>query len=103
MLDGWTDRKSRSLTNLLMNSPSGIVFLKSINTSNVIKDAQKLFELLDSLVEENGEENVFQVVTDSASAYVAAGDLLVEKIKKLFWSLCAAHCIDLILHDIALI
>ncbi|XP_052187762.1 uncharacterized protein LOC127798293 [Diospyros lotus] len=100
MSDGWTDRKSRSLTNFLVNSPSGTVFLKSIDTSDVIKDAQKLFELLDSLVEEIGEENVVQVVTDSASAYVATGDLLMEKRKKLFWSPCATHCIDLILHDI---
>ena len=50
----------------------------------MIKDARKFFELLDSIVEEIGEENVVQVVTDSASAYVAAGELLMEKRKKLF-------------------
>ncbi|XP_050207472.1 uncharacterized protein LOC126656891 [Mercurialis annua] len=70
------------------------------DTSAVIKDAQKLFEMLDGLVEEIGEENVVQVVIDSASAYVKAGDLLMEKRKKLFWSPCAAHCIDNILEDI---
>lgn len=79
-----------------MNSSSRIVFLKFIDTSYVIKDAQKLFELLDSLV----DENVVQVVTDSVSAYIVAGDLLMKKRKKLFWSSCATHCIDLILHDI---
>ncbi|XP_055961848.1 uncharacterized protein LOC126681648 [Mercurialis annua] len=79
MSDGWTDKKSRSLTNFLVNSPSGTVFLKAINTS---------------------VENVVQVVTDSASAYVKAGDLLMEKRKKLFCSPCAAHCIDNILEDI---
>ena len=40
-----------------------------------------------------------QVVTDSASAYVAYGELLMEKRKKLFWSPCAAHCIDNMLED----
>ena len=55
---GWSDKKNRSLTNFLVNSPSETVFLKSLDTSDVIKDAQKLFELLDSLVEEIGEENV---------------------------------------------
>ena len=99
MSDGWSDKKNRSLTNFLVNSPSGTVFLKSIDTSDFIKDARKLFELLDSLVEEIGEENVVQVVTDSASAYVAAGELLMEKSKKLFWSPCAAHCIDNMLED----
>lgn len=100
MSDGWSDKKNKRLTDFLANSPSGTIFLKSIDTSNMIKDAKKLFELLDSLVEEIGEENVVQVVTDSASAYVAVGELLMEKRKKLFWSPCAAHCIDNMLEDI---
>ena len=41
MSDGWSDKKNKSLTNFLVNNPSGIVFLKSVDTSNVIKDAQK--------------------------------------------------------------
>ena len=40
------------------------------------------------------------VVTDGASAFVVAGELLMEKRKKLFWNPCAAHCIDLMLKDI---
>ena len=51
----------------------------------------RLFELLDSMVEEIGEENVVQVVTDSASAYVAVGRLLEDKRNNLFWNLCIAH------------
>ncbi|GMQ03740.1 hypothetical protein CsSME_00049421 [Camellia sinensis var. sinensis] len=100
MSDGWTDGKSRSLTNFLVNSPSGTVFIKSIDTSGVIKNSMKLFEMLDDIVNEIGEENVVQVVTDSASAYVGAGRLLEEKRTKLFWSPCAAHCLDLMLSDI---
>ncbi|XP_039144882.1 uncharacterized protein LOC120282190 [Dioscorea cayenensis subsp. rotundata] len=83
MSDGWSDRKNRSLINFLVNSPSGTVFLKSVDTSDVVKDAQKLFELLDSIVEEIGEENVVHVVTTSASSYVAAGDLNYSKKKEL--------------------
>ena len=59
-------------------------FIKSVGTSDVIKEAQKSFEFLDSLVEEIGEENLVQVVTDSASTYITAGELLMEKRKKLF-------------------
>ena len=55
--DGWTDRKERSLVNFLVNS--------SIT-------GEKLFELLDSWVEEVGEANVVQVIIDNASNYVAA-------------------------------
>jgi Protein of unknown function (DUF 659) len=41
-----------------------------------------------------------QVITDCASAYVRAGELLMEKRKKLFWNSFAAHCMDLMLKDI---
>ncbi|XP_061360438.1 uncharacterized protein LOC133304421 [Gastrolobium bilobum] len=100
MSDGWTDGKGRSLTNFLINSLRGTVFIKSVDTSSFIKDAEKMFELLDEMVMEIGEENVVQVVTDSASALVSAGQKLMDKRKQLFWSPCAAHCLDLILEDI---
>ena len=41
-----------------------------------------------------------QVVTDSASAYISAGEKLMEKRRKILWNPCAVHCIDLMLHDI---
>nr|XP_007134308.1 hypothetical protein PHAVU_010G036200g [Phaseolus vulgaris]ESW06302.1 hypothetical protein PHAVU_010G036200g [Phaseolus vulgaris] len=67
---------------------------------NVVKDAKQMFELLDFVVEEIGEDNVAQVVTDGAFNFVAIGQMLEEKRTKLFWSPCAAHCLDLILEDI---
>ncbi|XP_026440013.1 uncharacterized protein LOC113338832 isoform X2 [Papaver somniferum] len=99
MSDGWTDKKQRSITNFLVNSPRGTVFLKSIDTSDIQHNAQKLFELLDAIVADLGEENVVQVITDGALACVKAGELLMEKRKNLYWSPCAAHCINLMLED----
>ncbi|XP_039146891.1 uncharacterized protein LOC120284165 [Dioscorea cayenensis subsp. rotundata] len=75
MSDGWTNGRGRSITNFLVNSPSGTVFLKSIDTSNISHSGENMFELLDSMVEEIGEDHVVQVVTDSASAYVLAEDI----------------------------
>ena len=100
MLDRWTDNREMSITNFLVNSPKGTVFLKSIDTSDIFKNAENLFQLLDSLLQEIGEENVIQVVTHSASTYVSASEKLMEKKRKIFWNPCVAHCIDLILHDI---
>ncbi|GAU21409.1 hypothetical protein TSUD_32390 [Trifolium subterraneum] len=40
-----------------------------------------------------------QVVTDNVANYKAAGDLLMQKWKQLYWTPCAAHCIDLMLED----
>uniref|UniRef100_A0A803KPS5 DUF659 domain-containing protein n=1 Tax=Chenopodium quinoa TaxID=63459 RepID=A0A803KPS5_CHEQI len=99
MSDGWSDRKRRSICNFLVNSPKGSVFLSSIDTSEISKTADKVLEMLDAIVEKVGEENVVQVVTDNVANYKAAGEKLMEKRTKLFWTPCAAHCIDLMLED----
>ncbi|XP_043687630.1 uncharacterized protein LOC122638845 [Telopea speciosissima] len=73
MFDGWTDKKGRHLINFLVNSTEGTFFLGPVDASSQIQDAKMLFEFLDNKIEEIGEENVVQVVTDNASNYVAAG------------------------------
>ena len=52
------------------------------------------------MVEEVGVANVVQVITDNATNYVAYGRLLCAKYPTIFWTPCAAYCIDLILEDI---
>ncbi|XP_058007664.1 uncharacterized protein LOC110641407 [Hevea brasiliensis] len=73
MTDGWTNKKQRTLINFLVNSPKGIVFLESMDASEYSKTGEKMFELLDRIVECVGEANVVQVVTDNASNCVLAG------------------------------
>ncbi|XP_004497729.1 uncharacterized protein [Cicer arietinum] len=65
-----------------------------------MKTEIKIFELLDNFVEEIGEQNIVQVVTNNGSNYVLAGKLLTAKRPHLFWTPCAAHCLDLMLEDI---
>ncbi|RZC02947.1 hypothetical protein D0Y65_017865 [Glycine soja] len=43
----------------------GTQFVRSVDASEYMKTGQKIFELLDSFVEEIGEKNVIQVVTDN--------------------------------------
>ncbi|XLT37662.1 hypothetical protein HN873_068954, partial [Arachis hypogaea] len=100
MSDAWTDKRQQSIINFLVNSPAGTMFLKSIDASDYVKTGEKMFELLDGIVEEIGEQNVVQVVIDNGSNYVLAGKLLMEKRPNLFWTPCAAHCLDLMLEDI---
>lgn len=52
------------------------------------------------MVEEVGEENVIQVVTDNGPNYIMAGKLLMAKRPHLYWIPCVTHCIDLMLEDI---
>ena len=133
MSDGWTDRKNRTLINFLVNCSLGTQFVRSVDASEYMKTGQKIFELLDSFVEEIGEKNVIQVVTDNGSNYVLMvriqsclmkffyfivitfncytthtsllilvflGKILEVTRPKIFWTPCAAHCLDLMLEDI---
>jgi len=70
MSDGWTDRKSNSLINFLVNSPERTFFYKSIDASESIKTGAFLWEQLDKVVAEIGEEHVLQVITDNHASYV---------------------------------
>ena len=56
MSDRWTDRKRRSICNFLVNSPKGTVFLYSLDTSDISKTADKVFEMIDRAVEKAGEK-----------------------------------------------
>ncbi|XP_058754740.1 uncharacterized protein LOC131627905 [Vicia villosa] len=92
-------KRRRTILNFLVNSPKGTVFLKSIDACDITKTTGKIFKMIDDIVEEVGEENVVQVITDNAANYKAAGELLMEKRTKLYWTPCASQCIDLMLED----
>jgi hypothetical protein len=100
MSDGWSDGRNHTIINFLVSCPQGTMFLRSVDASDRVKDVNMLFELLDEVVMEVGVGNVVQVITDNASNYVLAGKMLEEKHKTIFWTPCAAHCIDLMLEDI---
>ncbi|XP_057744989.1 uncharacterized protein LOC130962845 [Arachis stenosperma] len=75
MADGWTDQRQRTLINFLA------IVLK--------------------VIEWIGPNNIVHVVTDNAANYVAAGRLINRKYDNIYWSPCAAHCLNLILKDIS--
>jgi hypothetical protein len=99
MADGWTDRCRRTLINFLVYCPKGTVFIKSVDASQHSKTADMLFKLFKEVVLYVGAENVVQIVTDNAANYVAAGRKLEQEFPTLYWSPCAAHCINLMLQD----
>lgn len=99
--DDWRDSVvQKDIINFMVNSPKGSIFVKSMDVSDVSKDANLLFGILDKMVDEVGETNVVQVIIDNASAYVKAGKMLEATRKHLYWTPYAAHCIDLMLEDI---
>ncbi|KAF7146230.1 hypothetical protein RHSIM_Rhsim04G0084200 [Rhododendron simsii] len=101
MCDGWSGPRRRHLVNFLVYSNRGTVFHKSIDATNVLsRTVDYYFGLMDKVVEEIGEQYIVQIITDNEVAMKAAGKKLMEKRPHLYWTACAAHCIDLILEDI---
>ncbi|XP_059076491.1 uncharacterized protein LOC131875823 [Cryptomeria japonica] len=99
--DGWLEICQRPLINVLVACPEGVTFLKVIDTMNHKKTFEYIFQILEEAILEVEKENVIKVVTDSAANCVGAGNLIVEKYPQIYWSLCATHCLDLLLHDLA--
>ncbi|KAK2416183.1 hypothetical protein QL285_038601 [Trifolium repens] len=102
MCDGRTDGINHShIMNFLVYCERGTVFWKSVDASDVdSRNTYYYFQLLDKVVEEIAEEFIVQVVTDNEAALKSAGHKLMEKRPHLYWSSCAAHCLDLCLEDI---
>ena len=100
MCDGCSSRTRKPIINFMVYCDRSMIYLSSVDTTNIPKTADYIFSLMDKIVEEVGEENIVQVVTDNEAGFEAAGMLLMEKHKHLFWSSSAAHYIDLMLEDI---
>ena len=100
MCDGWSSRTKKSIINFMVYCDGSMIYLSSVDTTNEPKTTNCIFFLMDKIVEEVGEENIVQVVTNNEASFKAISMLLMEKCKHLFCSPCAAHCIDLMLEDI---
>ncbi|KAL6342681.1 hypothetical protein AAG906_013087 [Vitis piasezkii] len=90
MGDGCIDNRQRTLINFLVYCLEGISFVKSVDALDIVKDLTNLFLLFDEVIEWVGPLNVVHIVTDNATNYH----------KHINWSLCAAHCLNLIFKDI---
>ena len=86
MCDGWSSRTRKPIINFMVYCDRSMIYLSSVDTTNIPKTTDYIFSLMDKIVEEVGEENVVQVVTDNEASFKVAGMLLMEKRKHLFWS-----------------
>ncbi|KAL6331914.1 hypothetical protein AAG906_020263 [Vitis piasezkii] len=83
MGDGWTDNRQRTLINFLVYCSEGISFVKSVDVSNIVKDATNLFILFDEVIEWVGPLNVVHIVTDNATNYdIGKMDHVAELVRR---------------------
>jgi hypothetical protein len=79
MSDGWTNKTRKTILNFLVNSPKGSGFLTSIDAPHKSKTADKIFEMIDQIVEEIREENVVYIITDNAENYKSVDAMLTSR------------------------
>ncbi|KAI3933292.1 hypothetical protein MKW98_006651 [Papaver atlanticum] len=104
LLDGWIDGKGRHLINFVVDSPRGPIFMKSADVTDIIGDVVAMITLLSGVIEEVGVQNVVQVVSyTTLSSLSVVGKKLTEKYSTISWTVCAAHCIGLILDEIGML
>ena len=85
MCDGWSSQNKHPITNFMVYCDREMVFHKSVDNTNAgSRTADYLYKLMDKVVEEVGEQNVVQIVTDNEASYKAAGLKLMDKRKHLF-------------------
>jgi N-methylhydantoinase B/oxoprolinase/acetone carboxylase alpha subunit len=96
----WADTRQYHLINFLTNSPAGTYFLGSIDASSEVASANMLADLLEKQIDKIGKEHVVQIVTDNGANFKVVVRNLMDRIPHLFWTPCAAHCLDLLLEDI---
>ena len=68
----------------MMYCDRSMIYHSSIDTTNIPKTTYYIVSLMDKVVEDIGEENVVQVVTDNKTSFKVVGMLLMEKRKHLF-------------------
>uniref|UniRef100_A0A803LVV8 DUF659 domain-containing protein n=2 Tax=Chenopodium quinoa TaxID=63459 RepID=A0A803LVV8_CHEQI len=77
--DGWSDPQRRPLINIMIASETGPMFMKAIDCSGEIKDKDFIATLLSEVIDEIGDQNFVQIITDNASNCKAAGELVEAK------------------------
>ncbi|CAD6250732.1 unnamed protein product [Miscanthus lutarioriparius] len=82
------------------NAANSRQFEIAFDASSQVHSATMLADLLQEKIEDIGKDNVVQVVTNNGANYKAAGKILMDSFPTLFWSPCAAHCLDLMLEEI---
>lgn len=99
ILDTWLDENGRRLMMLGAHSIIGLTFIRSIHLSSEAYNDAYMFRLLDSCIDEIGEKNVVQVVSNIEPNSLME-TMLTAKRPSIFWTQCAARCIDSMLEDI---
>ncbi|CAI5480303.1 unnamed protein product [Closterium sp. Yama58-4] len=98
-VDGWTCLKSRGLVCVIAHNDTAPVIVDIVDSKTSKKTGEYLAALIKKSITTVGANKVVQVVMDNASNNKRASDILRVPYPSVFFTNCAAHTLDLMLHD----
>ncbi|CAI5962774.1 unnamed protein product, partial [Closterium sp. NIES-65] len=98
-MDGWTCLKSRGMICVIAQNDTAPVIVDCVDSKTAKKTGEYLAKLIQHEICEVGDSHVVQVVMDNAANNKRAANLLKDKYPQVFFTNCAAHVLDLMLHD----
>ena len=98
--DGWTDISSNRLINVIVHTPSPLVFT-TIECTLEEHTGTYICETLSREIEKLGSRKVIALVTDNAPNMRCAWNLLEHKYPWIIFDGCKAHSIDLAAKDLS--
>ncbi|CAM0909744.1 unnamed protein product [Alopecurus aequalis] len=103
ILDSWKSQCGKSYISVLVYCSKGMMFLRSMDVSTIIEDVDLLMEMLLRVVNDVGAHNIVQIITNDVSSYMQTARHYVLKHydHPFFFTLCADHCINLLLEKVA--
>lgn len=99
IMECWTDNKSKALVNFLVSSPSRTFFHKSVDASGYFKNPKHLADLVDTVIQDFGPENIVQIIVDNSLFQAVITTHVAQHYGTIFVTPCASQCVNLILED----
>ncbi|CAI7872223.1 unnamed protein product [Closterium sp. NIES-53] len=100
-VDGWTCIKSRGMVCVIAQNDTAPVIVDIVDSKTAKKTGVYLAGLIEGAMKKVGPKHVVQVVMDNASNNKTAANNLCSEYPHVVFTNCAAHCLDLMLHDLS--
>ncbi|XP_060210731.1 uncharacterized protein LOC132637694 [Lycium barbarum] len=81
-------------------SSGGPIFLKSINSTGIVKDGNYVAKLFIKAIEDVDAKNIVQVISDNASNMKLVSSIVEKTFPHIFWTPCVIHCLNLALKSL---
>ena len=80
----WSDLDQRAFIDINANCLSGAIFLKSFEVSKDTITMMCIEDIISSVIEEIGSDNVVQLIIDNITNFECAGNMLIGKYPRLY-------------------